>query len=89
MNRRRFLSASVLGAAIAATPAKALEIVDCERAPGTGTCRKLTEHEEILLRLDAMLAEQGLAPDERKAMLAAASCPFCGLSLAGGGPGRF
>lgn len=86
MNRRHFLSVSVLGAVgVAAAPAKALEIVDCERNPGANTCRTLTEHEDIVQRLDVMLAEKGLTPDERRAALAAASCPFCGVPLAGNG----
>lgn len=86
MNRRHFLSVSALGAAgLAAVPARAMEIIDCGGSPGVNTCRKLTEHQEILQRLDTMLAEKGLGPDERKAALAAASCPFCGLPLAAAG----
>lgn len=89
MNRRHFLSASVLGGIAAAGPAQALEILDCDRNPGANACRKITEHEEILQRLDTMLAEKGLNPEERQAMLAAASCPFCGIKLASAGSGGF
>lgn len=88
MNRRHFLSAAALGGIAAANPARALEIVDCERNPGADTCRKLTEHADILQRLDAMLAERGLTPEERHTALAAASCPFCGVPLVQAG-GKF
>lgn len=83
MNRRFFLSATLVGTAVltASRPAAAMEVVDCETSPGADSCRKLTEHAEILQKLDAMLAEKGLTEDQRKTALAASTCPFCGLPL--------
>jgi len=85
MHRRRFLSTTIvsgLGLA-AAAPAHAFTVGECGEGEASGTCRELTKHEDLIAKLDAMLAEKGLDADQRRAALTAARCPFCGSLLAG------
>ena len=86
MDRRRFLSSTMLGGfglAAAATPAAAFTIGECGPGSGASTCRELAKHEDLVAKLDAMLAEKGLDAAQRKAALIAARCPFCGSLLVG------
>jgi len=86
MDRRRFLSTTVLsGAALAALGGKAMAFSEqsCSDVPGTAACRELIRHHELLAQLEASLKAKGLDAAQRKAVLAAAICPFCGQPLIG------
>jgi methylmalonyl-CoA mutase cobalamin-binding subunit len=85
MNRRQFLSSTALGGAalaLLARPARALTAIDCDKDPG-GVCSELQRHDSLIAQMNAMLAEKGLSDEQRRAVLAATTCPFCGLPLAG------
>lgn len=86
MDRRRFLSSTVLsGAALAAMAgsAHAFSQTDCTATPGTTACKEIVRHQEILADLNAMLIKKGLSAEQRHAILVAAVCPFCGQPLIG------
>jgi hypothetical protein len=86
MNRRRFLSTTVLsGAALAglASHANAFSERVCDAASADPACRELIRHHQILAQLETSLAERGLDDAQRKAILATAVCPFCGQPLIG------
>jgi len=83
MDRRRFLSSTILGGVgiAAASPARAFTIGTCEGGNGDSACRELAKHDELLARIDALLAEKGMNEADRKVAMAAARCPFCGSLL--------
>jgi hypothetical protein len=82
MDRRRFIAASLLGGlGAAAAPAHAFQLGECKDGSAEAACKRLAEHDELLLQIDRMLAEKGLDEGQRKAVLAAAACPFCGQPL--------
>jgi hypothetical protein len=86
MNRRRFLSTTVLsgiGIAAATTQAHAFSQEACDATSGSLACRELIRHHELLAQLNIALEKRGLDEAQRKAVLAAAICPFCGQPLIG------
>ena len=89
MDRRRFLSTTVLsgvalaGMAGAATRASAFSQQACDATTTDPACRELIRHHELLAQLETTLAERGLTDAQRQAVLAAAVCPFCGQLLIG------
>ncbi len=86
MDRRRFLTTTMLsGAAMVgfAGSAHAFSQQNCADVPGTLVCRELLRHQELLAQLEKTLADKGLTPDQRRQILAAAICPFCGQPLIG------
>lgn len=86
MDRRRFLSTTILsglGAAAVATRASAFSEIGCDPSSTSTACKELIRHHELLTQLDAELAKKGLNETERKALLATATCPFCGQPLIG------
>ena len=86
MDRRRFLSSTMLsglGLVAAAAPAAAFTVGECGPGSGAATCRELAKHEDLVAKLDSMLAEKGLDAAQRKMALIAARCPFCGSLLVG------
>jgi hypothetical protein len=86
MNRRDFLSTTALaslGFAAFATSARALSVQDCSTDAGTVACTEIARHDNIRAQLEALIKEQGLTEDQRKAALAAAICPFCGQPILG------
>jgi hypothetical protein len=85
MNRRQFLSSTALGGlavAALARSAKALTAVDCNDNPG-GACTELQRHDALIAEIKAALAEKGLNEEQQRQVLAATTCPFCGLPLLG------
>lgn len=85
MNRRRFLSTTVLsslGLMALTAPAKAFTEEKCSQT-NTPACRELAQHRDVLAQLNAMLAKKGLNDEQRREVLAAALCPFCGQPLIG------
>jgi hypothetical protein len=88
MNRRQFLSSTALGTAFGAIalalahPAKALTAVECSDNPG-GACTELQRHDALIAEIKAALAEKGLNEEQQRQVLAATTCPFCGLPLLG------
>jgi hypothetical protein len=86
MDRRRFLSTTVLsGIALAglAGSARAFSEQKCEPGTADPACRELLRHHELVAQLEATLKQRGLNDAQRKAILAAAICPFCGQPLIG------
>jgi hypothetical protein len=86
MNRRRFLSTSALGGAVLAGlagSARAFTVEKCEADSATPACRELVRHHELLAQLKAKLDDGHLSPAEREALLASATCPYCGGLLGG------
>lgn len=85
MNRRKFLSSTALGgfgAAMLARSARALTAVDCDNDPA-GACSELQRHDALIQQINAMLVEKGLNDEQRRAVLAATTCPVCGMPLLG------
>ncbi len=85
MNRRHFLSSTVLaGAGLAglAQPARAFTLQKCDEND-TLACREIARHDDVMAQINALLEQKGLSPAERQAVLAAAACPFCGQPLSG------
>ena len=85
MDRRHFLSTTMLssiGLIALAAPAKAFTTKACD---GTNdlACRELIQHHDLIVQLNAALAQKGLTDGQRQALLASATCPFCGLPLLG------
>jgi hypothetical protein len=93
MDRRLFLrivALGGLGAAVGGRDARALKLVECATDGEDTACRRIAEHEETLRRMDQMLVDRGISdPAERKALLAAAACPLCGLPLVATADGAF
>jgi hypothetical protein len=86
VDRRRFLSTSVLsGLALGAvtTRAYAFSQESCDAQTATPACRELLRHRELLAQLETALEKKGLDAKQRQAVLAAATCPFCGMPLVG------
>jgi len=87
MNRRRFLSSTMLGglglSAIAARGAQAFTVEECAPTAGGVACQEVLRHHEVRAQLEAALAARGLNEEQRNAALAAATCPFCGQPLIG------
>ena len=86
MNRRRFLSSTVLsGVALAGLTqgARAFSQQKCDTSSPALACAELIRHHELLAKLELTLAERGLDGKQRQAVLAAAICPFCGQPLVG------
>jgi hypothetical protein len=86
MDRRHFLSTTVLsGVALAGLAGRASAFSEqaCDPSSADPACRELIRHHELLAKLDASLAERGIDEPHRKAILAAAVCPFCGQPLIG------
>lgn len=95
MDRRRFLHLGLLtgvSCVLSAAPVAAFQQVDCaETGNADPACRRLNDHLDRIRQLDQALAAQGMTdPEQRRAVLAATLCPFCGLPLiATAGPGGF
>ncbi len=93
MDRRGFLAASLLGSLGAAAPlasAQAFQLSQCpEGNNGDAACRRIAEHEDVLKNINAMLEEKGLDAAQRQAVLASATCPFCGSLLIPAANGGF
>lgn len=86
MDRRRFLSTTFLsgiGLAAAAGNARAFSEQACDPSSTNQACRELIRHHELLAKLDEELTKKGIDAEQRKALLAAAVCPFCGQPLIG------
>lgn len=86
MDRRHFLSTTVLsGVALAGFAGKASAFSEQKCDPGTTdlACRELVRHHEIVAQLEASLEKRGLDEAQRRAILAASVCPFCGQPLIG------
>ena len=85
MNRRRFLTASLLaGTGLAsASAAMALTRESCVRYPATPACRELLRHRALLADLRASLLKRGLTAAQAQRVLATAVCPYCGALLIG------
>jgi len=86
MDRRYFLSTTALGGlavAALAKPARALSVQDCSEDPDGAVCSELVRHDNLRTQIEALLTERGVSDDQRKAVLAAAICPFCGQPLFG------
>jgi hypothetical protein len=90
MNRRHFLSSTTLSAALGGATliglsgsAKAFSTESCATAAGTPACREMVRHHELLAQINDMLNKKGVSDAERKDILAAAICPFCGQPLIG------
>jgi hypothetical protein len=93
MDRRHFLRVSALaglGIAVGGRVAAALTRVECGNDSTEFACKRLAEHEGFLRDMDRMLAEKGVTdPAQRQALLAAATCPVCGLPLTPSATGAF
>lgn len=86
MDRRRFLSTTILSGIVAAGfagTANAFSEQKCDPSNTDLACKELIRHHELLAQLQATLAQRGLNEEQRKAILAAAICPFCGQPLIG------
>jgi hypothetical protein len=86
MDRRRFLSTTILSGIAAAGfagSAHAFSEQKCEPGATDLACRELIRHHELLAQLEKTLADRGLTEEQRKAILASAVCPFCGQPLIG------
>lgn len=83
MNRRKFLSTTVMGGIglFAAAP-HALGFAEsaCSESPSPA-CDSLARHAELRATLDAQLTQAGLSATERAETLAHAVCPLCGEAL--------
>ncbi|CCG39593.1 hypothetical protein [Magnetospirillum molischianum] len=93
MDRRHFLRVTALaglGVAVGGREAAALKQIDCSDDGANYACKRIAEHEGFLRDMDQMLAEKGVNdPAERQALLAAATCPVCGLPLMPSATGGF
>ena len=86
MNRRRFLSTTLLstaGLVALSRGAWAFSQVSCEDGARSAGCAEYRGHVRQIAELVAKLDGQGLSPAEKAAMLSAAICPLCGAPLAG------
>lgn len=93
MDRRHFLRVATLaglGVAVGGREAMALKRIECDDDSSETACKRIAEHEGLLRDLDRRLAESGVTdPAQRQALLAAASCPVCGLPLMPSATGTF
>jgi len=93
MDRRQFLRVSGLtglGVALGGREAAALKLVDCAEDGTDPACKRIAEHEGYLRDLDRMLTEKGISdPAQRQTLLAAATCPVCGVPLLPSATGAF
>jgi len=93
MDRRHFLRVAALaglGVAAGGREAAALKLVECADDSAEPACKRIAEHEGFLREMDQMLVEKGVAdPAERRALLAAATCPVCGMPLTPSATGAF
>ena len=83
MDRRHFLSTTMLssiGLMALTAPAKAFTTKACGSTNDLA-CRELVQHHDLVVQLNAALAQKGLSDLQRQAVLASATCPFCGLPL--------
>jgi hypothetical protein len=91
MNRRRFLSSTMLGSAAAvglAGSAHAFTIQSCNAtAKGESACGEFQQHIQFHKKLLADLKREfdrlHLSPAQQQAVLAQAICPICGQPLIG------
>jgi len=93
MDRRQFLRVTGLtglGVAVGGREAAALKLVECSDGSSETACKRIAEHEAFLRDMDRMLAEKGVDdPAQRQALLAAATCPVCGMPLMASATGAF
>ncbi len=85
MDRRHFLSTTMLssvGLMALGKPAKAFTTKRCDGMNDLA-CRDLIQHHDLIVQLNAALAQKGLSDLQRQMVLASATCPFCGLPLLG------
>ena len=86
MNRRTFLSSTMLsgavglGLSIGGEKALAFSEEPCS-GKGTLACRTVAHHAEIRGRIEAFLKEKGIGEAERREIIAKSTCPFCGGPL--------
>lgn len=84
MDRRGFLI-SVLaaggGLAVPTRPASALQVVECGDGAAASACGVMDAHDDLLRQMEQALAERDMAEADRKAVLAALTCPVCGMPL--------
>ncbi|HEV2265267.1 MAG TPA: hypothetical protein VGR79_12130 [Stellaceae bacterium] len=91
MNRRRFLSSTMLGGAALvglAGTARAFNVQSCSpAAQGDTACGEFQDHyrlhKQLLADLKRELDKQNLTPEQEQAILAKAVCPICGAPLIG------
>ena len=91
MNRRRFLSGTMLGGAALvgfASSARAFSMQSCgAAATGESACGEFQDHyrlhKQLLAELKRKLDAQHLSPAQEQAALAQAICPICGQPLIG------
>ncbi len=91
MNRRRFLSSTMLGGAALvglAGLARAFNMQTCNTAAqGDTACGQFQDHyrlhQQLLADLKRELDKRHLTPEQQKAVLAKAVCPICGAPLIG------
>lgn len=91
MNRRRFLSSTMLGGAALvglAGTARAFNMQTCNTAAqGDTACGEFQDHyrlhKQMLADLKRKLDAQGLTPAQEQVILAKAVCPICGMPLIG------
>jgi hypothetical protein len=86
MQRRRFVigSLGLIGAGLAARPARAFRVED-QPPPGVTAAlaqaeRDAQAHARILAEVDAKLAAAEVPAETRQEVLARLSCPLCGRS---------
>ena len=85
MNRRQFFFSTMtssLGLMACAGSAKAFTALQCDTTNDLA-CRELVQHHDLLAQINAVLSQKGLGDEQRRVVLAAAMCPFCGLPLVG------
>jgi hypothetical protein len=85
MNRRRFLTASLLAGTSLACPPVALALTrdSCVKYPATPACHELRRHQTLLADLRMSLVKKGLTAAQTQNILAQAVCPYCGALLIG------
>lgn len=86
VDRRHFLSTGVLsGLALAAVSGRAYAFSQqtCDAQSTDPACRELIRHRELIAQLETALEKKGLDAKQRQAVLALATCPFCGMPLIG------
>ncbi|EPY03357.1 hypothetical protein [Magnetospirillum fulvum] len=93
MDRRHFLRVTGLaglGVVVGGREAAALKLVECSDDSTDTACKRIAEHEGFLRDMDRMLTEKGISdPAQRQALLAAATCPVCGVPLMPSATGAF
>lgn len=84
MDRRTFLSSTMiggLGLLGLANRAEAFTTNACGADANAQACKTVATHAELRERLAAFLEQKGLNAEERAAILARSTCPFCGGPL--------